>query len=171
MNIRNKKGFTILELLVVISIIAIVATLATGAAIKALHQVRERRIDGMITILETAINTYRVDTGEWPFKISELSHNASDNTKYWAHGKNNKLVFSDLYEIKDGNKGYLDGSGLFAIYQGGRKRLNEVPKGSRRNLPLGYPDPKDQSIFRYFCVEYNSLTQNVQVRRNCGSCD
>ena len=42
----RRRGFTILELLVVISIMAIIATLATGAAIKAVKQSRNKRIDG-----------------------------------------------------------------------------------------------------------------------------
>lgn len=41
----TRRGFTIVELLVVISIMAIIATLATGAVLKSVRQSRIRRAD------------------------------------------------------------------------------------------------------------------------------
>ncbi|MBO7655537.1 MAG: type II secretion system protein [Kiritimatiellae bacterium] len=165
---QTKKGFTIIELLVVISIIAIVATLATGAAIKSIRQGRERRIDAMIESLQMGLATYKVQEGEWPFTIgTELTRESTaGSTVYWCHGKQNRRIFTKLYESKgSGGGAYLDGSGLFCVYGGSRMKLNDVPRGSRVNLPIGYPRANDQTKFDFFCISYNTQTDAVTVHR------
>lgn len=162
---NRRDGFTILELLLVVAVIAIIATLATGAAVKAIRNGREKRIDTMITTLEMAITTYRVQKGVWPFKLDGIK---SDGTKEWK-GKDNAQVFTKLYETSGASRGYLDCSGFFTdkIDEKGRRRLrlSEVPEGSRRNLPLGYPDPNDQNRFKYFNIRYSQITDRVKVTR------
>lgn len=169
---RSRKGFTILELLVVISIIAIVATLATGAAMKSIRQGRKRRVETMRAALQMALVTYRTQQGEWPFKIGEdVKNNDKDSDDedkeyiYTCHGKDNKKVFTKLYE-KKGEKtaGYLDPSAFFVYYKGGRRLLKDVPEGDRKDLPIGYPDIKNQDKFRYFSIEYNRMTDSVSVK-------
>ncbi|MBV5332608.1 prepilin-type N-terminal cleavage/methylation domain-containing protein, partial [bacterium] len=51
----SRRGFTIIELLVVISIMAVLATLVTGAALKAIKQGRNKRIDATCKALEIAL--------------------------------------------------------------------------------------------------------------------
>ena len=164
---RSKNGFTIIELLVVISIIAIIATLATGAAIKSIRQGRERRIDAMIEALQMGLATYKVQDGEWPFTVgTEVVRAGGNSTRYWCHGKQNRRIFTRLYETKgSGGGAYLDGSGLFCVHNGARMKLNDVPKGSRVNIPIGYPRANDQTKFDFFCIEYNNETDSVIVHR------
>ena len=168
---RNQKGFTILELLVVISIIAIVATLATGAAMKSIRQGRQRRVDTMRTVLQMALVNYRTQQGDWPFELGvdikkndNASHDEDQGYVYWCHGKDNKHIFTRLYE-KKGEKtaGYLDPSAFFVHYKGGRRLLKDVPEGDRKNLPIGYPDVRNQDKFNYFSIEYNQMTDSVKV--------
>lgn len=169
---RSKKGFTMLELLVVVAIIAIVATLATGAAMKSIRQGRRRRIDTMRTVLEMALVNYRAEKGEWPFTLGdemrrEDGERDNENDRidpYWCKGKDNKYIFTKLYE-KRGKKSvsYLDPSSFFVYYKGGRKFLKDVPEADRKNLPLGYPDVNNQDKFIFFSIEYNPMTDSVKV--------
>lgn len=170
---KARLGFTMLELLVVISIMAILATLAVGAAGKAIKTARNRRIDAMVKGLELALNNYRAKENEWPFKISDLIRDRDDAGKYWACGVNNVRVFKNLYYGRKGasQNPYLDASAFLTI----QVRMNGVSTrslqavlslgGYEDRAALGYPNPSNTSDFRYFCVSYTPLTDTVKVVR------
>jgi prepilin-type N-terminal cleavage/methylation domain-containing protein len=165
----KKNGFTILELLVVISIIAIIMTLATGAAVKSIKQGREKRVDAMVTALNIALETYRTQNGQWPSKIIELRRQALNynppKETIELSGSDNKYVFTDLYKKQNSGMRYMDPAGFFTIYQGARKPLKDIPEASRQNLPLGYPDPDNTDKFDYFKVVVYVSTDEVRVSR------
>lgn len=66
MRTNNKKGFTIIELLVVMSIILILAGLLMGASQAAKRQAMVAKAKAMISALETAIGMYQADIGSYP---------------------------------------------------------------------------------------------------------
>jgi len=158
------SGFTILELLVVISIMAVIATLATGAAIKAVKQGRVRKIEATCKALEMALVNYRAQEGKWPFRVSELEQPDRNVEEYWAHGKDNKKVFKNVYHgpRSPNQTAFLDGSALLALYEGGRAQLRAVLTKTT-DVPLIYPDPDNTSVTRFYCVEYNPVTDKVTV--------
>lgn len=171
---KGKRGFTILELLVVISIIAIVATLAIGAAMKSMRSGRKKRVETMVKVLEIALQNYRTQNNEWPFTVGRevQTYNANSSGQnndyvkdnlYVCHGKSNADIFTKLYEKTGNNSTYLDPSAFFVLYNGGRVMLKDVPEGSRKNLPIGYPDPDNPDKFRYFCVQYNRQLDRVTI--------
>jgi prepilin-type N-terminal cleavage/methylation domain-containing protein len=162
----TRRGFTILELLVVISIMAIIATLATGAALKAIRQSRNKRIDTTCKALEIALSNYRAKENAWPFTPSDLVKDPEDANKRWAHGKNNKEVFKKLYHGDGGSRTiYLDGSAVMAEYRGKRALLGALLESGLRDASLAFPDPQESSQFRYYCVEFNVATDSVKVHR------
>jgi len=162
----GSRGFTILELLVVISIMAIVATLATGAALKAVKQSRYKKLDATIKALEMALQTYRTQEDRWPFDVSDLKEDQYDKTIYWMHGKDNYKVFQKLYPNQSGNKTtYLDGSALFTQVKGSRMQLRVALNAKLFEAPIGYPHPENPNRFYYFCVQYNSRNDTVKVLR------
>jgi len=63
---RRRFGFTIVELLVVISLMAMMATMGTGAIIKAVENTRTKRIAAVRDALEAALISYRALNGAWP---------------------------------------------------------------------------------------------------------
>jgi prepilin-type N-terminal cleavage/methylation domain-containing protein len=63
---RRPRGFTLVELLVVVAIVAMLAALVTPAVIRARSAARNAAIDTEIDLLHMAIMTYRNEYGSFP---------------------------------------------------------------------------------------------------------
>ncbi len=70
---RRPRGFTLVELLVVVAIIAMLAALVTPAVIRARSAARNAAIDTEIDLLHMAIMTYRNEYGSFPPCNSDLT--------------------------------------------------------------------------------------------------
>lgn len=68
--IRKKSGFTLLELLAVITIIAILAGLGAKGYSLARRQAKEGRAKAEIEKLRTALEEFRVEFGHYPEQLS-----------------------------------------------------------------------------------------------------
>jgi prepilin-type N-terminal cleavage/methylation domain-containing protein len=168
---KTRGGFTILELLMVVSVMAIIATLATGAAVKSIKQIRERRVTVMRTGLEVALANYRASKNDWPFVIDDLVFDPRSKFIWWAHGKYNYKVFDKMYHgpntpnktvfldesafLTSGNKGKIKGP----------QPLSAALSAGADDLALGYYQPNNKSRFCYYCVCYNPATDTVKVYR------
>ena len=75
-------GFTIVELLVVISIIGILLGIVTTAATGSIKNGRSRRAEAMASALQQAIAAYYAQEGRWPDAIESRSGNMGNKTKY-----------------------------------------------------------------------------------------
>jgi prepilin-type N-terminal cleavage/methylation domain-containing protein len=64
--LATRRGFTLTELLVVITIIAILASLVTGAAIRALNRAKQAAITLELQQLAMAIENFKVEYGGYP---------------------------------------------------------------------------------------------------------
>ncbi len=161
----KRFGFTILELLVVISIMAVIATLATGAAVKAVKQSRNKRVEITRKTLEMALMSYRAANNEWPFQLSDLEKDPRDAGSYWAHGEENKKVFKPMYHGKAGESStvYFDASALLTVADGKRATLQAALSKGRSDVALGYVDPENANNFYYYCVQFKPLTDTVKV--------
>lgn len=158
---KETKGFTLVELMLVVLVMAIIATLATGAAMKSIKQAKEKRIDSTCVALEQALMNYRAAEQRWPVAL-DLQNDSSTV----SFRNNNSKVFGPLLE--DRRKPYLDPSGLFTKIPGlgvVSLRVALDKKMSPEVCSLGYPDPADGNVFKFFNVTFNVSLDTVNVGR------
>ena len=63
---KTKKGFTLLELVIVMAVISILASLIIGAATTARRRGIKAKAEVMIASLETSLSLYETDMGDFP---------------------------------------------------------------------------------------------------------
>ncbi|HRR34605.1 MAG TPA: type II secretion system protein [Kiritimatiellia bacterium] len=192
----QRRGFTIVELLVVISIMAVLATLATGAAIKSIRQSRNKRVEMTAKSLEAALMGYRALKGGWPEDVfnpsvidevcSELKessayartvtygeHSHSHGGSYCSRSagrfkaKDNHRIFKEVFaEVKRG-RALLDTSSILtSVTGGGRMTVREALDQNKGEIPVGYVNPDNQGEFKFFKVQYNFDTDSVTVGKD-----
>ena len=61
-----KRGFTIIELVMVIAIMGILLGIVTTAASGAIRQARVRKAEACCRVVQAAFETYYAQKGEWP---------------------------------------------------------------------------------------------------------
>jgi len=156
-----KKGFTLVELMLVLVVMALIATLATGAAMKSIKQAKEQRINATCVALKMALTNYRTEEQRWPVALEP----GQDQTIV-SFRDNNAKVFGPMLE--DNKKVYLDTSALLTQVPGfGTISLREALE--RKVAPdlckIGYPDPNKSGIFICYKVTFNLATDTVNVDR------
>lgn len=71
-HLKQSKGFTLIELLIVIIILGLLASLVAPQMFSRVDSSRVQTAETQIRMLETAINTFRIDTGHFPGSLDEL---------------------------------------------------------------------------------------------------
>ena len=75
-KIRNKKGFTLIELMIVVAIVGILAAIAIPAYIDYTIKAKLSEVANAFDALATAVSEYHASVGDWPTyagaNISEL---------------------------------------------------------------------------------------------------
>src|SRR3954470_6224380 len=66
MNRPKKRGFTLIEILVVIVVIAILATLVAPNVFQHVSTAKTSTAKSQIEMLSTALDAYRLDNGQYP---------------------------------------------------------------------------------------------------------
>ncbi len=157
-----RKGFTLVELMMVMVVMAIIATLATGAAMKSIKQGKERRIDATCVALSMALTNYRAAEQSWPVALEPQGNKPTVDFK-----NDNARVFAPL--ITDRKKLYLDPSALLTKVPGYGViplRVAMDRKIAPETCPLGYADPSNGNIFKYFKVTFNLSLDTASVGRS-----
>ena len=122
-----KKGFTIVELLMVVGIIIVLMGVVTTAASQSIRSARSRRADALCSLVQAGMNAYYARYDEWPGSIGSRIANGSigtrgndegadgsnDNDKYELTGAEVRSCVKALVdETKNGNP-VMDISGLY----------------------------------------------------------
>jgi len=176
-----KRGFSLIELLMVIAVMAVIATLTIGGVTKSIQASREKRVDTMCDSLRLALITYRAQEGRWPCRLDPGTKNGTQiadsddpadvtmNRVVYSREENRK-VFAPLIPQRGTKKGYYISTAEFLTKIGGEGviPLREAVDKGISQPPLGYANPKNQSEFMYFRVEFNLLTDSVVVQRQRG---
>lgn len=183
----SKRGFTIVEMLMVVAILGVLITIITTASSSAIRQARGRRTEAMRVVLQAGISAYYTKEGEWPGVLKKLC----DDGPQTAYAKENRVqylsdseaaaVFQELANQAAKGVPLLDVSGLFvcrtssfrgygekarsvgmdfrAAKLAGRKRGETI---KNNQLMFGYPTKK-YGDFKPYVIKYNFATDAVTV--------
>ena len=120
-----KKGFTIVELLLVTAIIGILLGLVTMAANGALKNARGKRASAMRVVLQQAVETYCAQKGEWPDVIRTRAKNMGGKDVWVFSNSDVDEIFREVVRSSVGQNAtmhVLDASGLFVADSGKLKK-------------------------------------------------
>lgn len=186
-----KKGFTIVELIMVVGIIGVLLGIVTTAASSSIKQSRQRKADACCTIIRQGLETYYAQEGKWPGSIGNQIENGSLPSRTNKLGYNNEndpnqleleateiddMIRDLIQKTKEGNP-VMDISGLFVSKGSGEAGSPSVgmdfmdaihgtksqpQKMSSSQMHFGYPDPSSGK-FRRFKVIYSIPADTMKV--------
>ena len=184
-----RRGFTIIELVMVIAILGILLGIVTTAAAGAIRQARIRKADACCRIVQAAFETYYAQKGEWPGNIESKLTGDKANTEGRENNTDTDVFVLDpgdvddmmraiLREYKNGNP-CLDISGLFVSRYDGRPGTKHLGldfttaiRGTKKDargqkmksseMHFGYPE-SSHGYFRHFKVVYSKPTDQMKV--------
>ena len=110
-----KKGFTIIELLMVMAILAVLLGIITTAATASIRQSRDRQTQAMKLTLQNGMAAYRVRNDEWPGTLNDWSDKV-------AQGKVGYLSNND-YEVYTFTASETDGITFNALRMSDGKKI------------------------------------------------
>lgn len=123
-----KRGFTIVELLVVVAIIGVLLGIVSVAANGAIRNGRAKRATAMCNVLQQAIATYYAQKGEWPAKIETQAKSMGNETTWTFSATDADAIFQELVRASVGANATMpvvDASALFVANANSLKNNKE----------------------------------------------
>ena len=173
-----RRGFTIVELMVVVSVITVLMTIVTTVSLNAIRTARTRQAEAMRAAFQSAIATYQATdrNGNWPGALKNAAENGKSVILSEEEAQN---VFRIIVQKSTGESGsplpLIDPHGLIVAPSGaidGKSRglsYDEARQGSahrRRKLPVaqmlfGYQ--LENGKFHRYNIIYHAETDSVEV--------
>lgn len=89
MSIRgNKDGLTLVEIVAVVALIAILATIVVGVAGRIDGQAKEKAVESIFVLLDSALQEYRQFTDKFPEQPEDNPANAAAHSEFLYHELN-----------------------------------------------------------------------------------
>jgi len=184
----RRKGFTIVELLMVIGIISVLITITVSAISGSMKRARAQKASALCTLVEQGIATYYAQQGEWPvasLNRDSLKPNADESgnknsqskTVYLLEASEVREMVKKLVEQTKKGSPVMDVSGLFVSNTSGEPGtrghgmdFTSAVRGTKRNpagirlaqMYFGYPEAST-GYFRSFKMYYLPTTDRVTV--------
>ena len=179
-----RKGFTIVELLMVIGIIGVLMGIVTTAASESMKATRRRRADALFALVQSGIATYYAQHDKWPdFNPPDtgnhrIDQNRIDENQYdLTEDEVRRCIKEVIMSVKTKNP-LIDVSGLWVSRSRGDKSGGEgvgmdfmtAVRGSRQNaqkmtlsdMYFGYPNESNGKFVR-FGIGYSIATDQMTV--------
>ena len=139
-----KKGFTIVELMMVVGIIIILMGVVTTAAAQSIRSARSRRADALCSLVKAGMNAYYARYDEWPGSVGKQIANGSigtrgndegtggsnDNDKYELTGAEVRSCVKALVDETKNGTPVMDISGLYVSRFPGELSGNRAKKAT-----------------------------------------
>lgn len=174
-----RKGFTIVEMLMVLGIIAVLLGLVTSAATSAIKHARDHKASACQQIIQAGIASYRAQLGEWPGRLKSLSENGVPNNKryYTLETSEYDQVISEVVKESVNGNGtpLMDVNGLIVAPKSSngswgiefreavKKQKKHGGKIKVSDMAFGYQDSSGH--FHRFTITYNPDADNVTVSK------
>lgn len=155
---RKRRGFTLVELLAVMTLIALLAAVLMAAAHVVMKNIRRKHAEATAAALQTAITAYRHEYNKWPIDPSLVS--TITNGVLNVARSQNYLVFDMLAPTHAANPNhvrFIDESSVLVEVQGQRQWMYIGGYGH----PLVYVTPN--STIASFLVTINVEQETVSV--------
>ena len=71
-NVKNKQGFTLLEMVVVVSVLSVMFLLTVPNIQKVMNIVERKGCDALVKVVDSAILQYKLNYNEYPGSVYDL---------------------------------------------------------------------------------------------------
>ena len=99
---KGQAGFTLVELLVVITIIGLLVGLVSVAVPKAIESGMKAKAKGELTAIVSAVKAYKQEYGQWPVAKSQMD-SVADEYNSWYGPPTTESESKDLMKILSGD--------------------------------------------------------------------
>ncbi len=106
----DESGLTLIELVVVMLILGLFSTIVYQALFPRIDQAKKQKVRTQMEIIALALESYRLDVGEYPATLGELVQSASPDWKgpYLQPAKVPKDSWGNeyVYQVKDEGRAF-----------------------------------------------------------------
>ena len=186
----RRKGFTIVELMMVVGIIGVLLGIVTTIASSSVKTSRRQRATSLCTLVQSGLAAYYAQEGEWPTSVCN-QENPSPRKNREADDKNdpNKIVLNadevrecvyKMVMLAKENRPVIDVTGLFVSKKGNgrhsqvcfgmdfmsaiRGTRETVTRMTPEQMAFGYPE-EEHGHFRHFKMVYSIPTDTITVSK------
>ena len=171
----KKRGFTIVELLMVIAVIAVLISITTTSVLGAMKRARGQRANALCELVKQGLCTYYAQKGEWPWGDKTT---VGEDGYYWLTEAEIRSAILELVKESKKHNPMMDISGLYVSTQSGEPGSRNygmdfmtAVRGSKRHpdktqasqLYYGYPE-SEHGYIRRFVIGYSPVTDQIVVR-------